>query len=141
MKHYCIISGVQFLARWRHQQLPKLVPSRFVDSSPHWRCTDTTGSHTLQWLLIMDTSKRPKGPKNSHLSVSNREKLGWIMWVTWKSNGEKKRKEEKGSTYQGHIKHGAHVIGPGWTLDINWKDSSKRREWAIQRLRGRKVMK
>ena len=24
-------------------------------------------------------------------------------------------------------KHDTHIIGPGWTLDINWQDSSKRR--------------
>jgi len=34
-------------ARRRHQQLPKLVPSRFLGSSPHWRCANTTRSHTL----------------------------------------------------------------------------------------------
>jgi len=52
----------------------------------------------------------------------------------------KREKEGKGSMYRSSIKHDAHVIGPGWTLDINWQDSSKRRDWAIQRLRGRKVM-
>jgi len=36
--------------------------------------------------------------------------------------------EDKGSTYRTPIKHDTHVIGPGWTLDINWQDSSKRRE-------------
>jgi len=49
-------------------------------------------------------------------------------------------KEDKGSTYRSPTKHDTHVIGPGWTLDINRQDSSKRREWAIQRLRRRKVM-
>jgi len=48
--------------------------------------------------------------------------------------------EDKGSTYRSPIKHDTYVIGPGLTLDINWQDSSKRREWAIQRLRERKVM-
>jgi len=32
--------------------------------------------------------------------------------------------------YQGQIKHDTHGIGPGWTLDINCQDSSKRSEWA-----------
>jgi len=26
----------------------KLVSLRFLGSSPHWRCVNTTGSHTLQ---------------------------------------------------------------------------------------------
>ena len=34
--------------------------------------------------------------------------------------------EDKGSTYRSLIKHDMHVMGPGWTLDINWQDSSKR---------------
>ena len=53
---------------------------------------------------------------------------------------KRRDKEDKGSTYRSPLKHDTHVIGPGWTIDINWQDSSKRREWAIQRLRGRKVM-
>jgi len=24
------------------------------------------------------------------------------------------------------MKYDTHIIGPGWTLDINWQDSSKR---------------
>jgi len=36
------------LVRWRHQQLLKSVPSRFLGSSPHWKCANTTGPHTLQ---------------------------------------------------------------------------------------------
>ena len=128
------------LARWWHQQLSKLAPSRFQGSCPHWKCANTTGLHTLQWRPMRDTSKRPKGPKNPHLGGSNREELGWITCVAWKSNKKKGEKVDKGSTYQRQIKHDMHVIGPGWTLNINWQDSSKRREWAIQRLRGRYVM-
>ena len=33
------------LARWHHQQLPKLALSRFLCS--HWRCANTTGPHTF----------------------------------------------------------------------------------------------
>jgi len=35
--------------------------------------------------------------------------------------------KDKGSKYRSLMKHDTHVIGPGWTLDINWQDSSKRR--------------
>ena len=38
------------------------------------------------------------------------------------------------------VEHVTLVIGPVWTLDINWQDSSKRREWVLQRFRGKKVM-
>jgi len=54
---------------------------------------------------------------------------------------EEERKEDKGSThcsqastYRSQIKHDTHVIGLGWTLDMNWQDCSKKREWAIQTL-------
>jgi len=57
-----------------------------------------------------------------------------------KKQQKEERKRRQGSMYRSPIKHDTHVIGPGWTHDINWQDSSKRREWAIQRLRGRKVM-
>jgi len=76
-------------------------------------------------------------PDNGHLL----EELGRITYVAWKKQQEEERDEEdKGSTYGSPIKHDTHVIRPGWTLDINRQDSSERREWAIQRLRGRKVM-
>jgi len=32
--------------RWRHQQLPELAPSRFQDSSPHWRYVRRQPSRT-----------------------------------------------------------------------------------------------
>jgi len=71
-------------------------------------------------------------PTKGHLL----EELGWITYVAWKKSNKKKKRgiEDKGSTYRSQVKHDTHVIGPGWTLDINWQDSSKRREWAIQRL-------
>jgi len=75
-------------------------------------------------------------PDNGHVL----EKLGWITCVTWKKQQKEERKEDKGSTYRSPIKHDTHVIGPGWTFGIDWQDSLKRREWTIQRLRGRKVM-
>jgi len=51
-----------------------------------------------------------------------------------KQQKEEERKRRQGSTYLRQIKHNTHIIGPGWTLDSNWQDSSKRKEWAIQRL-------
>jgi len=42
------------------------------------------------------------------------------------SRREEKGTEDKSSTYRSPIKHDTHVIGPGWTFDINWQDSSKR---------------
>ena len=32
----------------------------------------------------------------------------------------------QGSMYKSQIKHDTHIIRPGWTLDINWQDSSKK---------------
>jgi len=63
-----------------------------------------------------------------------------------KQQKEVERTEDKGSThrsqgstYRSQIKHDTYVIGPGWTFDINWQDSTKRREWAVQILWGSKV--
>ena len=88
-------------------------------------CANTTGLHTLQWLLITDTCKRPKGaqkpPSRWVKSWGVRMDNAWRM----KKQQEEERKEDKGSTYRRQIKHGMQVIGPGWTLDINWQHSSK----------------
>ena len=65
-------------------------------------------------------------PDNGHLL----EEPGWITCVAWKKQREEEKRwkdtEDKGSTYWSPIKHDTHVIGPSWTLDINWQDSSKR---------------
>jgi len=81
----------------------------------------TTGPHTLQWRPIRDTSLR-----------------SWDGWRAshGKSNKKKRRidKQDKDSTYRSPMKHDTLLISIGKI------DSSKRRERAIQRLRGRKVM-
>jgi len=90
-------------------------------SIPHWRCVNTTGSHTIQWLPTTATSLRSwYGERASHGKSNKNNRRGEEM------------KEDKGSTYRSPIKHDTYVIGPGWTLDINWQDSSKRREWGNQ---------
>jgi len=89
---------------------------------------NTTGSHTLQWLLIMENSLRSWDEWRASHGKSNKKKKRW------------RDKEEKVSTYRSPMKHDTYVIGSGWTIDINWQDSSKRTERAIQRLWGRKVM-
>jgi len=60
-------------------------------------------------------------PDKGHLL----EELGWMTCVAWKKK-KRRDKEDKGSTYPSPMKHDMHIIGPGWTLDINWQDSSKR---------------
>ena len=81
---------------------------------PHWSKTQQPGCSASM------------APDKGHL----REELGWITCVAWKKQQEEDKrwrdKEDKNSTYLSPIKHDTHVIGPGWTLDINWQDSSKR---------------
>jgi len=101
----------------------------------------------LQWRPIRDTSIGPKGAQKTPSRWVKSWGAGMDNVRGVKKHQKEERKEDKGSThrsqgskYRSQIKHDTHVIGPSWTLDINWQDSSKRREWAIQRLRGRKVM-
>jgi len=134
------------LPLWRHQWLPPSINPKFT--SPLRRFDKENRDVPLQWRPITDTSKRPKGAQKPHPGGLNREELGWITCVAWKNNKKKREKEDKGSmhrsqgsTYRSQIKHGTHVIGPGWwSLHVNLQDSSKRREWPIQRLWGRKMM-
>ena len=65
----------RIVLRWKHQQLPKLVPSRFLDSSPHWRCTNTTGLHTLH--------SPPKKASKPQIEIwSTRNQWSWEpLWI------------------------------------------------------------
>jgi len=51
------------LTCWRHLQLPKLVPSRFLGWSPHWRCANSTGSHALHHHFLNVTRVESESPK------------------------------------------------------------------------------
>jgi len=129
------------LTQWHHQQLLKLAPSRFLVQGKsalkvceHNRAARASMAHDKGHL--QKTQGGPKPPsrwvKSWGAGMDNMRRV--------KKQQKEERKRRQGSTYWRQIKHDTHVIWLGWTLDINWQDSSKRREWAIQRLRGRKVM-
>ena len=79
------------------QQLPESPPSRFLGSSPHWRCANTTGPHTLHWRPIRHTYKRPKVAENppSRWVKSWGAGMGNMRRVEKATKRSNKRKREK----------------------------------------------
>jgi len=100
------------------------IPKMCVDPWP-------VGSTTKPTLKVCEHNRvthASMAPDKGHL-----EELGWITCVAWRKQRREENRQDsmhrsQGSTYRSPIKHDTHVIGPGWTLGINWQDSSKRRE-------------